>query len=214
MAYAAILMDVQMPEMGGYEATAEIRRREGNDRHTPIIAMTANAMSSDREAALAVGMDDYIAKPVKAEALEQILANWVPREGPRAPVPPTGDSTDGFPSVDWEVIDGLRGIRGEGEPDLLVELVEIFREDTPARISALREALEGGDAEGLRLAAHGLKGGSGSLGARRMARIAERVEAVARSGDLSSAAERIPELEVEFERVCAELSSSLADSRL
>ena len=214
--YAAVLMDLQMPEMGGYEATAEIRKREGSDRHTPIIAMTANAMNGDREAALAVGMDDYIAKPVKAEDLQQILHNWVPREASKTLVTRMEEATDGVPSVDWDVLDALRGIRGERESDLLVELVEIFAEDTPARIAALREAFERDDAEDLRLAAHGLKGSSGSLGARRMARIAELVAVVGRSGDLTGAAERIAELEDEFEHVCTELSSSLAgaaDSR-
>ena len=210
--YAAVLMDVQMPEMGGYEATAEIRKREGEDRHTPIIAMTANAMSGDREAALAAGMDDYIAKPVKAEAVEEILENRVPREGPGA-ISSRGDgTTEDVPSVDWEVLDGLRGMGGAGEPDLLAELLQIFEEDAPARLSALREALKRGDAEGLVLAAHGLKGGSGSLGARRMAGISERIEASARSGDLSTASERISELEDEFERVSVELSASLIDA--
>ncbi len=213
--YAAVLMDVQMPEMGGYEATAEIRRREAPDRHTPIIAMTANAMSGDREAALSVGMDGYIAKPVKAEDLEEILQNWVPQEEPKPAATRAEEGSDGVPSVDWEVLDGPRGIRGEGELDLLVELAEIFEEDTPARIAALRDAFERGDAEELRLAAHGLKGGSASLGARRMARIAEGVESLGRSEDLTGAGERIAELEDEFARVCAELSVSLAgiDSR-
>src|SRR5690606_31808699 len=90
--FDVILMDCQMPEMDGFEATSEIRRREGEWAHHPIIAMTASAMQGDRERCFVVGMDDYIAKPVQPAALDRVLQRWLDRHdvvfGTDRPLPP------------------------------------------------------------------------------------------------------------------------------
>jgi HPt (histidine-containing phosphotransfer) domain-containing protein len=215
-------MDVQMPEMDGYETTAEIRRREmsgdGDDgRHTPVIAMTANAMQGDREKALEAGMDDYVAKPVRSEELDEILNRWVSdeRETPEPEVPlvaQADDSTsqDSEDPLDEEVLAGLREL---GDAELLAELVEVFFEDVPPRLAALREATESGDAESVERVAHTLKGSCGNMGAWRMAQICAELQDTGASGDLARAPELLEQLEAEFGRVRPALEAEVARSR-
>ncbi len=142
LSYAAVLMDVQMPEMDGYEATAEIRWREGEeaDRRTPIIAMTANAMQGDREKALAAGMDDYVSKPVDPGELDAALARWIPRtdEGASAPEEATDDAATS-PGGATDPLDrsALEGLRELGGTELLAELTGLFLEDVPPQLEAL-----------------------------------------------------------------------------
>jgi two-component system sensor histidine kinase/response regulator len=204
--YGAVLMDVQMPEMDGNEATAEIRHREGLDKHTPIIAMTANAMQGDREKALEAGMDDYLAKPVNLEQLEKVLARWVSRGEKTDQGAYAAEAADAWPaasgpSIDHSVLDGLRDLQEEGEPDIISELIGLFLADVPPHLVALREAVQSGDILSVERTAHTLKGSSGNMGVVRMAAICAELEGIGRSETLAGAPVWIHRLEEEFERV-------------
>jgi two-component system sensor histidine kinase/response regulator len=210
--YGAVLMDVQMPEMDGYEATAEIRHREGLDKHTPIIAMTANVMRGDRERALETGMDDYVSKPVNLERLKEVLARWVSREEKKAEqgaYATEAAAAASGPSIDHSVLDGLRDLQGEGEPDILCELIELFLADVPSQLDALREAVQSGDILSVKRIAHTLKGGSRNMGVVRMAAICAELEQIGRSETLAGAPVWISRLEEEFERVRVAFEESL-----
>ncbi len=208
--YAAVLMDVQMPEMDGYEATAEIRRREGTEGRTPIIAMTANAMQGDREKALEAGMDDYVPKPVKPEQLETVLERWIAQQEPSKPdvvaKAPDDDptSSDGAEApLDESVLAGLRELQEEGEPDILNELIEMFLTDVPPQLVGLQEAMEAGDAQSVERIAHTLKGSCGNMGAVKMVALCSELEEIGRFGNLSRAPVLISRLEEEFGHVRA-----------
>jgi two-component system, sensor histidine kinase and response regulator len=195
--YAAVLMDVQMPEMDGYEATAEIRRREGSARHTPVIAMTADAMQGDREKALSAGMDDYIAKPVRHEELEAVLGRWIPH-AEQAP-----------PTLDLAVLESRRGPQKDGEPDKLARIIGLFIDDVPLRLEELRLAAERGETQKVEETAHMLKGGSGYMGAVHMAEICGEIQALGSSGELSHAPELLDTLEAEFKRIRPALEAAV-----
>jgi len=218
--YGAVLMDVQMPGMDGYGATREIRLREEQSgrrnmmmglrrRRTPIIAMTANAMQSDREKAIEAGMDGYISKPVSLEELGAALDRWVSKTPAfRLPSPEDGAAYAGA-ALDREVLTGLRGLQGEGDTDIVAELAGMFVEDTRSGLSALEEAMQRGDAQAVERTAHTLKGSSGSMGARGMSGLCARLESAGASGNLSHGFGLLERLEEEFGRVERALRSEV-----
>ena len=209
--YSAVLMDVQMPEMDGYEATAAIRDREGASRHTPIIAMTANAMQGDKETALRAGMDDYLSKPVKAKDLGEILGRWTQPAGEdAAPEDDQNTVSPDTPLLDRSMIEGLRDLSEPGEPDLLAELVDLFLEDAPPRLETLRIALVEGDAQRVKRVSHALKGSSSNMGATRMAEICARLEDVGTLGEFSEASDLLKRLEAEFARARSALEAEVS----
>ena len=180
--YALILMDCQMPELDGYEATARLRATQPGDRRLPIIAMTANALPGDRERCLAAGMDDYLAKPITLDALAAVVARWAPRRAAAAE-----DSRASLPVADAEVLAQLGDPAAGGDPEFLAEVASIFLDETPGRLDAMRDAVSRGDAEALARMAHALKSGCGSLGLRRMQALCGDVEAGAAHGAVEAA---------------------------
>jgi PAS domain S-box-containing protein len=181
-AFDVVLMDVQMPEMGGFEATAAIRARErDNGQHVPIIAMTAHAMRGDRERCLGAGMDDYVGKPVRAQDLVEALARTVPSGADGAPRPPAAPA----PPADLDEADLLDRVGGDRA--LLREMVRLFLDTYPPSLAEVREAVARRDAEALHRAAHTFKGMVGHFGARAAVEAALRLEVMGRDGELGDA---------------------------
>jgi two-component system sensor histidine kinase/response regulator len=180
-----ILMDVQMPEMDGFEATAAIRELEARTgRRVPIVGVTAHATARDRRLCLAAGMDTYLSKPIRPDMLFAAIDEVVPgRE--RAPAAPRA-ADHSLAAI--EVLDepGILAVVS-GNPGLLRELAELFLEDSPERLLEIRKALDSGDLNALQRAAHTLKGSAGSLCGKRTAELALRLEELADTRDLPAA---------------------------
>jgi two-component system sensor histidine kinase/response regulator len=181
-----VLMDLEMPEMSGFEATAAIRQREqGTGRHIPIIALTAHAMKGDRERCLAGGMDGYVTKPVQARELFKAIAEWTPAATADAlsfstPLPSEVTAA--------EVLDRNEALeRVGGDEELLRELCQVFAQDCPRMMHEASEAVRDGDPVKLKRAAHSIKGAVGILGAKAAFEAALCLETLARQGDLSQA---------------------------
>jgi CheY-like chemotaxis protein/HPt (histidine-containing phosphotransfer) domain-containing protein len=192
--YAAVLMDCQMPEMDGYAATAEIRRRQQGQERLPIIAMTAHSMAGDREKCLAAGMDDYVSKPIRPALLREALSRCLPsplqHDAPSAPVQHEGDTVAG-PLLDAAMVAELRELSG----DALPELLELYLDDAAAQLLVIVGALERGDPAGAGAAAHRLKGASLSVGAALVSAVAAELETRATADDVSGAAALLSALE-------------------
>ncbi|MDH4264091.1 MAG: response regulator [Deltaproteobacteria bacterium] len=202
--YDLILMDVQMPEMDGFEATAAIRQKESEmGRHIPIIAMTAHAMKGDRELCLEKGMDDYVSKPIQPKdlsvAINRQLGNTVL---PQPEVPP-GDGSDGKVVFDQRILlDRL-----DGDEELFKEIVRTFLDDAPLQVEKLKQALREENLSQIEKKAHSLKGAAMNIGGNALQATALEVEVAGKKGDLKSTRELIPKFEKEFARLQKALGS-------
>ncbi len=203
----AVLMDCQMPEMDGYEATSEIRRLESSEnnpwagRKLWIIAMTANTMEGDREKCLAAGMDDYMSKPLKENELREVLKR-VPPGRRSAPATP---STPPALAVEPAALAQLRELGGEQGEVLLASLAEQFIDSGQLLIADLKAAIEAGDAKLTKRIAHTLKGSAANFGAHALVAECGRVEMAVDARDLPTAAVAAAKISPEFEAVRAAL---------
>ncbi len=216
--YDILLMDCKMPEMDGFEATKRIREQERSTRHTWIIAMTANAMEGDREHCLDSGMDDYISKPLQLNDLVAVLERCLTPIAQEAlddlPVPRSVEEVEAQAKADDGPVrlDVLSDLRAEfeegGDLDEFGAIIDLYIRNARRNFAAAREALERTDMEALGLAAHSLRGSSGSIGAARLSAISELLEAVAGGRRNGNADDLLGQLGSELERVEEVLSDN------
>ncbi len=207
--YDLVLMDCQMPQMDGFEATLRIRSGEaGPDRERiPIIAMTARAMQGDREQCLASGMNDYVPKPVDSILLAQVLERWLtdgadPRPNEAAAIP-TGADDSKVAVFDGKALDD----RLMGDAELIGEIVDLFLEDTPRRIEVLKRLAAEGDLEGAGREAHSIKGAAAGISGEALKMAASEVEKAWLEGDAERMVAMAPAIEIRFDELRQALAS-------
>jgi PAS domain S-box-containing protein len=214
--YDIVLMDMQMPEMDGLEATRRLRAHLAPAQQPRIIAMTANAMQGDREACLAAGMDDYISKPVQIVELRAALERWgaaALAQRRQAASDETEARLAGLATLDADFLREWKPVLNEDGAPLLLELAEIFGEEAPKTLREMRAALSAGDAPRLHQAAHSLKGGSGNVGAARLRALCEEIETRARANQLEALAPLLEQADQESARALLALRTELEAER-
>jgi signal transduction histidine kinase/CheY-like chemotaxis protein len=203
-----ILMDVQMPEMSGLEATAAIRDKErATGAHIPIVGVTAHAMKGDRERCLDAGMDDYLSKPLRPAELFDALDRVRPGSA-GAGRAVASDVSAADPPLDLKALLAEVG----GDAQLFAELADLFAQDAPRRLADIREALLRRDARALEHAAHALKGSAANFGAKDTVAAAARLESLGRGGDLEGADAVYADLQRAMSRLLGALAAQRRDA--
>jgi CheY-like chemotaxis protein len=197
--YDVVLMDVQMPELDGLDTSRRICERWPAQARPRIIAMTANAMPEDREACFAAGMNDYVAKPIRANELARALKRAKPIDR-RDDVSSNGAHI----SFDAGALENLRELGGN---DFLAEVIDTFLADAPQLVATLHRSLDEKDADELRRAAHTLKSNASTLGAPEFSELCRELEQRAKSGRLEGASDLVGRIEQEYEPLAHALAT-------
>jgi CheY-like chemotaxis protein/HPt (histidine-containing phosphotransfer) domain-containing protein len=214
--YDAVLMDSQMPGMDGNQATSRIREMEGSDKHTPIIALTANAMAPDREKAFEAGVDDYLTKPVFLEDLEVALSRVLAADADSPVFVVSSDlrSTmfESDASFDTNIVEELRRISGSGPQDLFTEIVSQFLDQTPDYLTELNRTAVNGDVAAVKKQAHKLLGLCRQIGAQRMAVVCSELNSAEDGMQANAMLDSVTLLSSEFDTAREELEEKFSGS--
>ena len=201
ISYDLVLMDLQMPEMDGFQAVQVIRAPESKvlSHSIPIVAVTANAMKGDREKCLKAGMDDYLSKPVRPQELAEILKRWLDDRKTEPAGSHSATEITGASRKDTDIFNRAALLEVIEDEELIKELIFVFIKDTPVRIDALKEAVKNNDSPLARLEAHSIKGSAANMRMSLLRDIAFDAEKIAESGSLDKLGPIIPQIEEQFE---------------
>jgi two-component system sensor histidine kinase/response regulator len=211
--FGLIFMDCQMPEMDGFQTTIEIRRREAvTGRRTPIVALTASVVEDGRERCLAVGMDDYLAKPFTLEQMNAMLTTWLGLSEPavRRERLSLITASPPFPDpIDDQVLESLRRLQREGRPDIVEQLIKLFFKGAASLMTDLENGAASGDHALLYRASHALKSASANVGAVALSSRCKELEVLARSGAVPAALQLVKAIREEYRAVEVRLAERL-----
>lgn len=211
--YDLVLMDCMMPEMDGYRATTEIRRQQSAGRlhHFPIIALTANAIEGDREKCLTTGMDDYLAKPIKAKDLVNIIELWL---GNSKSIRSRNnlselEQSNNQDSIDPDALASIRSLEVDYGDELLKQVISTYLDNSSKLMQALEQAWSIGDLKAIRMTSHTLKSSSSQVGAHSLAELFRNVENEARNDIYDVSGQALVAIKQQFLQACKTLKSYL-----